>query len=73
MGSEMCIRDRRQLGKITRQLGISVRGDADLALSIAEAVGTDGATAVAEAWAKEGPIKGSEQLFDDSEWTEISW
>ncbi|EOD16356.1 hypothetical protein EMIHUDRAFT_210731 [Emiliania huxleyi CCMP1516] len=64
--------EHRRVGAITRQLGVSIRGDADLALAVAEATGEAGgeAAVVAEGDGAAG-VEG--ELFSGAEWAEISW
>jgi superfamily II DNA/RNA helicase len=63
--------ERGQLGKITRQLGVSIRGDADLALSVAQATGHD--VGEVAGWGEGGAADGPEPAYEDGEWAEISW
>lgn len=63
--------ERGQLGKITRQLGVSIRGDADLALSVAQATGQDAGELAG--WSEAEAVEGPEPAYDDAEWSDIAW
>jgi superfamily II DNA/RNA helicase len=63
--------ERGSLGKITRQLGVSIRGDADLALTVAQATGDDAGEVAG--WGEGAAAEGPEAEYDDAEWADIRW